>query len=363
MRDPVRPTTATRTGRLGLPGRAALVALVLLGAACSSNGSRADGPRAERRLTSHTTVGPMGTTGATSESESTERSASSAPRCRPGRPAPDVDGPQSIRFAGQDRQYLISLPTDYDPTRGAPLLLDFHGSGSNMFGQAAYSDLPGRGAAAGFVVITPDGTGSPLGWDLLATAGGNDFDFAHVLIATAERTLCIDPRRIDAAGISLGSEFSSVLACQPPDDFAAIGLVASEGPPSCPPEALVSVIAFQGTADPIVPFLGGPVPSSGRGDRQFAPSTESTLAAWAAHDGCTSDPAVRRPGTQVRQEVWSACRAGSAVELYAIEGGGHTWPGAADLSSDPALTRLGPVTQQVSATDLMLAFFAAHPRP
>jgi polyhydroxybutyrate depolymerase len=43
--------------------------------------------------------------------------------------------------------------------------------------------------------------------------------------------------------------------------------------------------------------------------------------------------------------------------LYSVTGGGHTWPGT---SIDVA--RLGHVTQDINAADLMLEFFADHPR-
>jgi polyhydroxybutyrate depolymerase len=303
-----------------------------------------------------------GTTGAIPTATAAATGGTRPAACQPRRSMPASTAPQTIVSAGQTRQFLLSLPHGYDASAAAPLLLDFHGSGSNMVGQSAYTDLPARGAAAGFIVVTPDGTGDPKGWNLLPTASGNDFTFAHDLIGWAEGHLCVDPTRVDAAGISLGSEFASLLACQPPDLIAAIGLVASEAPPTCPTEVHVSVIAFHGTADPVVPFSGGPVPSSGRGDRSYAPSAEATVAAWAAHDGCRA-AATTTPAPDVRLERWADCTSPAAVELYAIVGGGHTWPGGPDAATVPALARLGPVTRSISATDLMLAFFRDHPGP
>ncbi len=300
---------------------------------------------------------------ATSAPSPTATGGTSAASCAPSRPMPATTAPQTIVSQGQTRQFLLSLPEGYEGTTEAPLLLDFHGSGSDMTGQAAYTDLPSRGAASGFIVITPDGTGDPKGWNLLPTAGDDDFTFAHDLIAWAEQRLCVDPTRVDAAGISLGSEFASLLVCQPPFLVAAVGLVASESSPTCPTGVSVSVIAFHGTADPVVPFAGGPVPSSGRGDRTYAPSTESTLAAWAVHDGCRPGPTATMPAVDVRLERWAACARGAAVELYAILGGGHTWPGGPDATAVPALARLGSVTHSIRATDLMLAFFRDHPEP
>jgi polyhydroxybutyrate depolymerase len=44
------------------------------------------------------------------------------------------------------------------------------------------------------------------------------------------------------------------------------------------------------------------------------------------------------------------------VELFRIEGGGHTWPGAI------AVERLGVTTTSINATHEILDFFDAHPR-
>lgn len=49
--------------------------------------------------------------------------------------------------------------------------------------------------------------------------------------------------------------------------------------------------------------------------------------------------------------------AGTSVALYTIIGGGHAWPGGQRGS------RFGDrPTQQISATDILWEFFAAHPK-
>jgi polyhydroxybutyrate depolymerase len=45
------------------------------------------------------------------------------------------------------------------------------------------------------------------------------------------------------------------------------------------------------------------------------------------------------------------------VLLYAVIGGGHTWPG-----SPVEIASLGPTTHEIDASQLIWAFFAAHPR-
>lgn len=43
--------------------------------------------------------------------------------------------------------------------------------------------------------------------------------------------------------------------------------------------------------------------------------------------------------------------------LFAIEGGGHTWPGR-----KPLVQRLGKSNRDISANDLMWEFFQRHPK-
>jgi polyhydroxybutyrate depolymerase len=321
------------------------LAVAMVAAACSSTVRSASPPGADSPPASGatTTSAPVGK------------------HCSPARSVAPSTQPQTIVSGGHPRQYLISLPTHYDGTRAWPLILEFHGSGSDMLQQAAYSSLPLRGAAAGFVVITPGGTGNPKGWNISTTGSPDDFGYAHDLIAWAERSLCIDPARIFAAGISLGSAFAAVLPCQPPHEIAAIGLVSAEVPPLCANSVGVSVIGFHGTADPIVPYGGGKIANSGAGNGTTAPGSEAAMADWAAHDGCGPTPQVTQVSPHVRRSTWTGCRPGLAVTFNSIEGGGHTWPGGPDLSSNPAFAFLGAVTHEISATDLMLSFFEAHP--
>ena len=79
------------------------------------------------------------------------------------------------------------------------------------------------------------------------------------LLDHVEATLCVDVRRVYATGMSDGGAMTSVLACVAPTTFAAFGPVAVQlAPPSCGDHP-VSMVAFHGTADPIVPYAGGKV--------------------------------------------------------------------------------------------------------
>jgi polyhydroxybutyrate depolymerase len=83
---------------------------------------------------------------------------------------------------------------------------------------------------------------------------------------------------------------------------------------------------------------------------------EQATAAWAKGDRCDAAPKTERVTEHVRLEAYGNCAAGASVQLYVVEGGGHTWPGGkADV------TLLGVTTHEVSATDVIWQFFASQP--
>ena len=109
---------------------------------------------------------------------------------------------------------------------------------------------------------------------LLATSCGSHDDPSAVADASAidddavdadergeahvESTVCIDPSRVYAAGMSNGGAFASGLACDSARTFGAIASVSGLAPCRSGGPA-VPVIAFHGTADPIYPYDGGPL--------------------------------------------------------------------------------------------------------
>jgi polyhydroxybutyrate depolymerase len=266
--------------------------------------------------------------------------------------------------AGGDREYLLAVPDDYDPATPAPLLFDFHGLGSNMIEQARYTMLDQRGGARGYVVITPNGEGDLLRhWSLLLSANP-DVAFVQAMLRETTRTLCIDRARVYSTGISNGAMFSTVLACALPGLFAAVAPVAGvNATPVCRTGTpRVGVLAFHGTADPIVPYAGGDYFSGAPLARVLAvpPATpvDGAMSAWAAFDGCASPAAQQWVGDDVQHLVWPGCAERGAVQLYRVVGGGHTWPGAIAVQAE----RLGSTTSSIDATKLVLDYFDRHPR-
>lgn len=63
-------------------------------------------------------------------------------------------------------------------------------------------------------------------------------------------------------------------------------------------------------------------------------------------------------GTTVERTTFG-CAPGTDVELLAIEGGGHTWPGGTQYLPERII---GRVSRELDATSRIWQFFAAHHR-
>jgi poly(3-hydroxybutyrate) depolymerase len=221
------------------------------------------------------------------------------------------------------RSFRIHVPARYDPTSPASLVLNFHGYGRTAEEQETYSGLVPLSDSAGFLLVTPDGSGSPQGWNIVgvyAEDGVDDVSFAVSLVDQLGDEFCVSPGRVYAIGFSNGAEMASQLACDHPDMFAAVAAVSGLIYQGCDGRP-VAVTAFHGTDDENVFYDWIPDEREG----------------WANHNGCTGAE-TNQVTEHVTALVATGCAAGADVVLYTIDGGGHAWPGAADDAGGAGFT-------------------------
>jgi polyhydroxybutyrate depolymerase len=276
---------------------------------------------------------------------------------------------------GAPRWYVRHAPASYDGTKPTPLVVDLHGYLEGAELHEINSRLGVFGDAHGFVTITPQGSGDVVpGWDVERDAA--DVRFVGDLLDEAGRTLCIDDRRIFVTGLSNGAFLASTLACVYADRIAAVAPVAAlRDPPGCKPARPVPIVTFAGTGDEFVAFTGGLGPraqaasandGTGRmlgetsGGKLVARSASmpKITAAWAKRNRCAAKPKETSVASDVTL-VRYRCPKRADVELYRIDGGGHTWPGSE--FSRQIESFLGPTTFSINANEVMWAFFQAHP--
>lgn len=273
-----------------------------------------------------------------------------------------------LQIGGLERTYLVRLPPSYEASRRWPLVLALHGGGGRGRDMERLTHLGEIADRRGFVVVYPDGYwrrwADGRGTTPPERAGVDDVAFVAALLDELGRSLAIDPARVYATGISNGGFFANRLACELAGRIAAVAAVAATIGESlaarCRPSRPVPVLIIHGARDPLVPWDGGEM-TVGAGGRIL--SAPATAARWAGLDGCDPAPAVTAlparaaDGTSVRREAYGGCRGGVEVLLYAIEGGGHAWPGGLQYLPERLI---GKTNRDLDAGEVIMEFFERH---
>jgi polyhydroxybutyrate depolymerase len=258
---------------------------------------------------------------------------------------------EHIEIGGQERLFMVHIPTGYDADRAVPLVFSLHGAGSNAFAQESASQWIRKADEEGFVVVTPQAIEPSRVWlgVYLDELGDPDMEFFAGMLATLQGQLSIDPARIFATGLSNGGTMANRLGCDLSQSFAAIAPVAGahSGFFLCEVSEPVSVLAVHGTDDTVIPY---------EGNGSDVPPVRTWVEAWAERDGCVPESAVSEPYPEVFLEAWSQCNESAEVSMLTVQGGGHTWLGL-EFSWEE-----GRYVTTTSATDAIWDFFVAHPK-
>ena len=292
-------------------------------------------------------------------------------------PLPPGDHTRTLRVGDLTRRYLLHVPARYTGTQPTPVIIAYHGGGGNPQSMVKLSGLNATSEQAGFLVAYPYGTGRLENQLLTFNGGGccghameqqiDDVAFTRALLDDLATIVTLDPRRVFATGLSNGGIMAHRIASDLSDRIAAIAPVGGPLMMDAPnAQRPVPVLHFHGTADAFAPFEGGYGKGSfgrSQGVTDFR-SVEHTLQSWVKLNGCQPEPTIEplpdtaADGMTSTRKTWTGGRNGSEVVLIEIKGGGHTWPGR-----EPITPMLGPSTQDLSANDLMWAFFQKHPLP
>lgn len=261
-------------------------------------------------------------------------------------------------------------------------MLDFHGLSEGAEVHRMMTSFSPKAQEDGFIVAFPNGTGSPVRWQVAADRTANpDLVYTGAVLDQLEADLCVDTSRVYATGLSNGAMISSAIGCTMADRFAAIAPVAGVlDPTGCPKGRALPVLTFHGTDDPILLFNGGvgarlnntlgktsgndtgttiPEAPLAKADLDGA-GYPASAAAWAKRNGCTGDPTDTKITDTVIQRTWD-CPGDAPVVFDIIEGGGHSWPGS-EFSANIAKI-VGPTDMSIDATDLIWSFFTRFTVP
>ncbi|HWI84589.1 alpha/beta hydrolase family esterase [Ramlibacter sp.] len=275
--------------------------------------------------------------------------------------------PGDYRFAieheGRARTYRVHLPSGYNASEPAPLVVALHGGGLDPQGQRGVESLARESDRAGFIAVFPEAYKAPGksagSWNAGSCCGDareqnvNDVGFIEAAVANVFRQASVARDQIYATGMSDGGMMAYRLACERPHLFRAVASVGgTDNTASCTPDKPVSVLHIHARNDPRVLFGGAPAARPGVKPRAFKSAPE-TVSKWAKLDGCMEAPRPVLEQAGASCEAYSYCRGQAEVQLCVTDTGGHSWPGAAKSARDvPAAP--------ISATQAIWAFFSSH---
>lgn len=282
-----------------------------------------------------------------------------------------------LTHQGLARSYLVHVPPQVARVKALPVVLNFHGGGSNAQGQKSYSAMDRAADRDGYIAVYPNGS-SGIGNRFLTWNAGNccgpavalrvdDVGFALAVIDDLASRAGVDSTRIYATGLSNGSMMAYRLAAEASDRIAAVaGVAGAMSLQRFAPSRSVPVMHIHSAQDHIARFDGGFGPPATIADTRFMhTSVEAMLKQWIAHNGCPEEPALvdaiaGRAGTtdeshSAIRRSYQQCRDGAEVVLLQLSGVGHVWPGGA-REVMPAF--LGTPTAVIDANSEMWRFFS-----
>jgi len=274
-----------------------------------------------------------------------------------------------------ERNYYLYIPKALPSDSSVSLLFVLHGAGGN--GKAINALTMNRfnelADIEKFIIVYPDGFNKHWNDGRIHSerkgsiaANIDDVGYIRTLIDAISDDYAVDEKRIYAAGISNGAIMSLRLACELSDKFAAVAVVAGSMPVElysvCNPQSDVSIMIINGTDDKLIPYDGGTIQFNGKEKGRII-STNMLVNFWISKNKCLDKEQARLPhtapddGTTVWRETYTNSLQTTAVTLYRIEGGGHTWPGGVQYLSEK---RIGKTSRDLIACDVIWKFFMVH---
>lgn len=264
----------------------------------------------------------------------------------------------TIQHGGMARDYMVYVPAAYTGNQPVPLMFNLHGYTSNNAQQNFYANFKPIADTANFIMVLPNGTfdlGGDRYWNVgFAPSPVDDAGFLNTLIDEMINTYNIDTMRIYSTGMSNGGFMSYEMACQNGRIAAIASVTGSMTPTSydnCSPQRPIPVMEIHGTADATVPYSGSAIMKH----------IDTVVQYWVNHNQCDPTPvhtAVPNTnsldGATADHYVYSGGNSGASVELFKVNGGGHTWPGSPIV--------IGTTCQDFNACAEIWRFFSQYQR-
>ena len=246
---------------------------------------------------------------------------------------------QTIYYDGNNREYELYIPENYNDSNVVPLLFNFHGGNGTMSDQIYLSDMRSLADENNFIIVYPQAIADPtddgsLNWIFKGDSDHDDIYFIESIIDELSSQYSIDLSRVYACGYSLGGEFVYELLCRLNNKIAAGVVVARTMGQyqyeNCNPEHPTAIMTILGTEDYESNYDG--VVYNGV---TYYISADDTHQYWTNYNNADVNPSeIELPnnnssdGSTVTKRIWGNGEACVSVVELRINGGGHDWPGS-----------------------------------
>lgn len=250
--------------------------------------------------------------------------------------APTItSGVKTISVNGQNRQYTIRVPNNYQNNKGYKVIFGLHWRGGTMdqvsnggtdqWRYFGLQDLANESA----IFVAPQGLNG--GW---ANQGDSDLKLIDAINAYINNGLCVESTQRFALGFSYGAAMSYAIACSRAKDFRGVAVIAGGQLSGCNGgNDPIAYFGIHGIRDNVLNIQGGRqmrdrfiknngcqslsgAPEPAQGSRTHIATSATGCKAgypvrWAAHDGGHIQAAADKPSaeengrtTWVGGEVW-----------------------------------------------------------
>ena len=258
-------------------------------------------------------------------------------------------GTHTIQSGGQNRSFILRLPSGYDSNRPYRLIFGFHWLGGNA-NNVASGDYYGLGSLSNnsAIFVAPEGLNN--GW---ANTGGADVTFTDNMINTITNALCVDTTQVFSLGFSYGGGMSYALACARANVFRAVAIYSGGVISGCSGGTQpIAYMQVHGLSDNVLGISG----ASPMRDR------------FVSNNGCTpaNPPEPAQGSGRHTSYTYSGCRDGYPVSWHVFDGGhifdprdagsstswlpGETWRFFSQFASDPTTAPTSPATSSPPVT-------------
>ena len=250
---------------------------------------------------------------------------------------------RTLFFDGQNRSFIIYVPSTYDGSTQVPVVFNFHGGGGTSSSFIYTNDMRSIADTANFIAVYPQAAVDPSdgsnSWLHKAPTTHNDVNFIEAIIDTLSNDYNIDNDRVYACGYSEGGIFSYELGCRLNNRIAAFSSISGSmlvdafrvsyyNLGNCSPIHPTAVLLIPGTSD------SNPH-SSYSGFQPYYMSVNEITTYWVNHNNTDLNPTITSvpntnssDGSTVEKRIWENGDNCVAVKELKVINGGHDWPGS-----------------------------------